>query len=217
MPSLQSVTPLVVPPLLQLEGHRLVQAVYLSFESRVPCELPLPPKPILQAYFILNTSWYRTPRISTRSTLGSGQLEGPASDAGQILDTVPMSASSAVSEMKGILLSRHAWNLDQSAHLKSGRSGRLRKVDRHLVSISMGKWSELSAEHAVRYTGVGRFLVTACLGHRGLQTGCRGQWWVTPARGSSRNVCRHNHTGAFPSQWSAESSNRHAWRWGHRP
>ena len=87
MQSLQSVTPLVVPPLLQLEGHRSLQAVYLSFESRVFCELPLPPKPVLQAYLIQNTSRYRRPRVSTRSTLGSGHFEGPTKDAGQILDT----------------------------------------------------------------------------------------------------------------------------------
>ena len=64
-----------------------MQAVYLSFESSVPSELPLPPKPVLQAYFILNTSRYRKPRVSTRSTLGSGHLEGPTNGAGQILDT----------------------------------------------------------------------------------------------------------------------------------
>ena len=52
---------------------------------------------------------------------------------------VSMPASSAVSEMSGMLLSRHAWNLDQSVRLKSGRPGRLRKDDRHLVSIIMGK------------------------------------------------------------------------------
>jgi hypothetical protein len=77
MQSLQGAAPLVVPPLLQLEGHRPLQAVYLSFKSRVPCELPLPPEPVLQAYLILNTSRYRRPRVCTRSTLGSGHLEGP--------------------------------------------------------------------------------------------------------------------------------------------
>ena len=87
MQSLQSVTPLVVPPLLQLEGHRPLQAVYLSFEGRVPCELPLPPKAVLQAYFILNTSRYRKPRVSTRSTPGRGHLESPTNGAGQTLDT----------------------------------------------------------------------------------------------------------------------------------
>ena len=87
MQSFQSIIPLIVPPLLQLEGHRPLQAVYLSLQSRVPCELPLPPKPVLLAYFILNTSWYRRPRVSTRSTLGSGHLEGPTNGAGQILDT----------------------------------------------------------------------------------------------------------------------------------
>jgi hypothetical protein len=87
MQNLQSVTPLVVPPLVQLEGHRLLHAVYLSFQSRIPCELPLSPKPVLQAYLILNTSRYRRPRVYTRSTLRSGHLEGPTNGAGQTLDT----------------------------------------------------------------------------------------------------------------------------------
>jgi hypothetical protein len=50
-----------------------------------------------------------------------------------------MPASSAVSVLNGMMLSRHAWNLDQSVRLKSGRSGGLRKGDLHVVSISMGK------------------------------------------------------------------------------
>jgi hypothetical protein len=52
---------------------------------------------------------------------------------------VSMPASSAVSEMNGMLLSGRAWNLDQSVRLKSERSGRLRKDDRHVVYISTGK------------------------------------------------------------------------------
>ena len=87
MQSLQSVTPLVVPPLLQLESHRRVQADYLSFESSVPCQLPLPPKPVIQAYLILNTSRYRRPRVRTWWTFGSGHLEGTTNGTGQILDT----------------------------------------------------------------------------------------------------------------------------------
>ena len=41
MESLKSVTSVVVPTLLQLEGHRHLQAVYFSLEGRVACELPL--------------------------------------------------------------------------------------------------------------------------------------------------------------------------------
>jgi hypothetical protein len=33
--------------------------------------------------------------------------------------------------------------------------------ERHAVSMSTGRWSELSAEHEVRYTGNGRSFVTA--------------------------------------------------------
>jgi hypothetical protein len=51
---------------------------------------------------------------------------------------VSMPASSAVSVLNG-MLSRHALKLDQSVRLKSGRSGGLRKDDRHVLSISMGK------------------------------------------------------------------------------
>jgi len=43
--------------------------------------------------------------------------------------------------------------------LKSGRSGGCWKDERHEVSMSTGRWSELSAEHEVRYTRDARFLV----------------------------------------------------------
>jgi hypothetical protein len=59
----------------------------------------------------------------------------------------------------GSLSSRQAWNLTQSGRLKSGRSGRIRKDDRHLVSISTVKCPGLSAEHVFRYTGVTKPLV----------------------------------------------------------
>jgi hypothetical protein len=48
-------------------------------------------------------------------------------------------ASSTDSVLNGTTLSRHDWNLYQSVRLKSGRSGGLRKDDRYVVSISMGK------------------------------------------------------------------------------
>jgi hypothetical protein len=52
---------------------------------------------------------------------------------------VSMPASSAVSALNGMTLSKHAWNLDQSVRLTSGRSGGFRKDDQHVVSISMGR------------------------------------------------------------------------------
>jgi hypothetical protein len=137
MQSLQSVTPLVVPPLLQLEGNRPLQAVYLSFESGVPCELPLPPKAVLQAYLILNTSRYRRPQVCTRSTLGSGHLEGPTDGTGQTPDTRVNACLiwSFRVERNDIVQAC----LEYSVRLKSGRYGGLRKDNRHVVSISMGK------------------------------------------------------------------------------
>jgi hypothetical protein len=38
-------------------------------------------------------------------------------------------------------------------HLNSGRSGGRRKDERNVVSMSTGRWSELSAENEVGYTG----------------------------------------------------------------
>jgi hypothetical protein len=52
----QRIAPLFVPPLVQPIGHRPLEAVDLGFQRGVPCDLPLPPQPVLQAYFILNTS-----------------------------------------------------------------------------------------------------------------------------------------------------------------
>jgi hypothetical protein len=39
----------------------------LGFQSGVPRDLPLPPRPVLQAYFILNTSGKRGPWVGTCS------------------------------------------------------------------------------------------------------------------------------------------------------
>jgi hypothetical protein len=49
-----------------------------------------------------------------------------------------------------------SWKLFQ----RGGLAARM-CYDRHLVTINTGNWSELNAEHAVRWTGVGRCLVTA--------------------------------------------------------
>jgi hypothetical protein len=45
--------------------------------------------------------------------------------------------------------------------LKSVRFGISRKDERHVVSMSTGRWSELSAEHEVIYTGEFSFRVIA--------------------------------------------------------
>ena len=58
--------------------------------------------------------------------------------------------------------------------LKSGRSGGLRKDEWHEVSMRTARWSELSAEHEVRYTGNERFLVIAMSRTSGVTKGLYG-------------------------------------------
>jgi len=43
--------------------------------------------------------------------------------------------------------------------VKSGRTYGCWKDERYVVSMSTGRWSELSAEHEVKYTGDESFLV----------------------------------------------------------
>ena len=57
------------------------------------------------------------------------------------------------SGLNGISASRWVWKLAQSVRLTSGRSGGCWKDERHIVSMSTGRWSELSAEQEVRCTG----------------------------------------------------------------
>jgi hypothetical protein len=59
-------------------------------------------------------------------------------------------------------------------HLKSERSGGWWKDERHVVSMSTGKWSELRAEHEVRYTGVESFLVITMSKTSGMAEGLYG-------------------------------------------
>ena len=67
-------TPLVVPPLIEPAGHRPLQAVDLGFQSGVPGDLPPPPQPVLQAYFVLNAGRYRRPWVVTWATFRSRLL-----------------------------------------------------------------------------------------------------------------------------------------------
>jgi hypothetical protein len=64
-------TPLFDPPLIEPAGHIPLQAVDLGFQSGFPVDLPQPPQPVLQAYFILNAGWYRRPWVVTWATFGS--------------------------------------------------------------------------------------------------------------------------------------------------
>jgi hypothetical protein len=79
-------TPLVVPPLIEPASHRPLQAVDLGFQSGVPGDLPPPPQPVLQAYFILNADRYRRPRVVTWATLGSRCRQSLQDGAGEVLN-----------------------------------------------------------------------------------------------------------------------------------
>ena len=71
----------------------------------------------------------------------------------------------------GIRSSKLAWNLAQSVHLMSGRSGGWWKVERYAVLMRTGRWSELSAEDEVRYTGNESLLVKTMSKKSGLAKG----------------------------------------------
>jgi hypothetical protein len=79
-------TPLVVPPLVESTGHRPLQPVDLGFQSGVPGDLPPPLQPVLQAYLILNASWYWGPWVVTRATLGSRCCKSLQNGAGEVLN-----------------------------------------------------------------------------------------------------------------------------------
>jgi hypothetical protein len=55
--------------------------------------------------------------------------------------------------------SRWVWNWAQSVRLKSGRSVGCWNDERYIVSISTGRWSELSAKHEDRFADEGITLV----------------------------------------------------------
>jgi hypothetical protein len=63
-----------------------MQSVDLNFQGGVPGELPPPPKPVLQAYFILSDCRYRMPCVVTRATLGSGCRQSLKDCAGEFLN-----------------------------------------------------------------------------------------------------------------------------------
>jgi hypothetical protein len=67
--------------------------------------------------------------------------------------------------------------LTQSVRLKSGRSGRCWKDERHVVSMSTGRWSEFSAEHEARCTEEGISMVIMMSKTSGVAEGLYG-WWL---------------------------------------
>ena len=77
---------LVVSPLVELASHRPLQAVDLGLQSGLPGDLPLPPQPGFQAYFILNAGWYRRPWVVTRETLGNRCPQSLQNGAGEVLN-----------------------------------------------------------------------------------------------------------------------------------
>ena len=165
--------PLVVPPLVQTVGHRSLKTVNFGFESGVPGFLPLPPQPVLQTYFILDRSRKGWPWVETLATLGSCHLDGTQDSTGQVPDT--RVDSLFVTEF------RIGQKLLLQAFLESGPISpfevwtvrEVRKLERHIVSISNGRCSELSEEQTVRLTGVTRFLVKKCPTRREWQTVCK--------------------------------------------
>ena len=72
---------------LEPASHRPLQAVYLGFQSGVSGDLPPPPQPVLQAYFILNAGRYRRPWVITWATYGSRFHQSLQDCAGEILNT----------------------------------------------------------------------------------------------------------------------------------
>ena len=78
---------LVIPPLVKPASHRPLQAVDLGFQSGVPGDLPIPPQPVLQVYFILNAGWYRKPWVVARATLGNICRQNLHNSAGKVLNS----------------------------------------------------------------------------------------------------------------------------------
>jgi hypothetical protein len=71
------------------------------------------------------------------------------------------------------------------------------------VSISTGRWSDLSAEHVARCTGEWKSLLITMSKTSGVTVGL--------------SFRRRNHAGLCPSSWSTGSFSRHVWRSGHQP
>ena len=78
--------------------------------------------------------------------------------------------------------------------------------------MSTGRWSELSAEHEVRYTRDVSFLVITMSKTSGV---AKGLYWLVVGclvQRSDRSSRRHNHAGVSPVLCSAASSNPCVWR-----
>jgi hypothetical protein len=129
---------------------------------------------LLKLFFkcILGTRQYH--RVIARVTLVSAYAFEIALDSS--VTNASIATSFRRSGLNGTSASRQAWNLDQSVLLKSELSGGFRKDDRHRLSINIDKWSELSAEHVVSYTGVTSSLVITVPRKSGRQRSYKVQW-----------------------------------------
>ena len=166
--------PLVVPPLIEPAGHRPLQAVDLGFQSGVPGDLPTLPQTVLQAYFILNARRYRRPLVVTWATFGSRCCHSLQDGGGAILN--------ACVDCHPIVQFRIERNMIFLVSLEVGPIGASEirairwvvKDERHAVSLSSWRWSELSAEQEVRYTWNGMSFVIAVSKTSGVAEGLYG-------------------------------------------
>ena len=154
-------TPLLVPSLVEQAGPRPLQTVDFSFQNGVPGDLPPPTQPVFRRI----SSW----RLAVIGGRGSSRGRHFGVDAARGFRTAPEKFSTHVSIAVPLCNSGSnriwsytwIWKSTQSMRLKWGRSGGCWKNDRHAVSMSTGRWSELSAEQEVRYTWKGRsFAIT---------------------------------------------------------
>ncbi len=79
--------PPVVPPLVELSGHRPLEAVDLGFQSGVPGDLPPSPQSVFQAYFILNTSRDLGGWVTMWATFGCGNRQSLKDRVGEVPNT----------------------------------------------------------------------------------------------------------------------------------
>jgi hypothetical protein len=84
------------------------------------------------------------------------------------------------------------------------------------VSMSIGKWSELSAEHEAKYNGDETFLVLTMSKTSGVSEGFYGLVVGVSGLTSDRSSRRHNHVGVTPRSCSVAISNPRSWHTGHR-
>jgi len=131
--------PLVVPPLVEPASHRPFQAVDLGSQSGIPGDLPLPPQPVFQAYFILNTGRYRRPWVVTRTTFGSR--------CRQSLQNGSIDVLNARVDCHPVVQFRIERNLIFQVNLEFGTvSAPEIRANRWVLRGRATRWSELSAE-----------------------------------------------------------------------